>query len=663
MAADDAFSLGQMDRPNVDGTTGMARNKARGQLWRWWSTSLEDGGISPLLLTVLILASVVSLGCMLAEYGFVQFDRVTGHMKSSTIVDTVATHWVQSAAAVVFSIAMGVRLASAKRRKFFAQNHVVELSLAALAVIISAIVAFAGPRLPEVLYVYLVKSLQVYLLIQMAATFLHVNILLVRGVMHPMRTIVVGFGTIIIGGALLLSLPVSSHEVMFPHPLSKFVGHLFTSTSAVCVTGLNVYDTGTYYTPFGQFVIMVLIQLGGLGIIIFGTMFAILVGRQVTLRETSLMQDLYSEQAMGQIRQIIAFIVISTLVIEAIAAAMLYSMWTDPDLTVPHRIFKSVFHAVSAFCNAGFALQRDSLISYGSVWQTHVVIAGLIILGGIGFPVQWNVAQVIRHRVRKLFNRAKPTTDLDQHRVIRLTLHSKVALLTSVVLLIVGTVFIFVFEIPTKKEFYGPRTDYEDQAVKVQSTIREHSVGQRWFDAWFQSVSSRTAGFNTIDLAPGSVRPTTHLTMIALMFIGGSPASTAGGIKTVTFAVIVAAIVATLRQRPQVEMFKRMIDPIHIRRAIVLTSLFGLLIWVISLLLMLSHPQMNYLEVLFETTSACGTVGLSTGVTPSFNTFGRLCLIFGMFAGRVGPLTLILAVAKSAKPSRHEYPSEDLTLG
>jgi trk system potassium uptake protein TrkH len=497
----------------------------------------------------------------------------------------------------------------------------------------------------------------------MAATFLHVNILLVRGVMHPMRTIVLGFATVIVGGALLLSLPVSSHEVMFPHPMTKFVGHLFTATSAVCVTGLTVHDTGTYYTPFGQFVIMVLFQLGGLGIVIFGTMFAILVGRQVTLRETSLMQDLYSEQAMGQIRQIIAFIVISTFAIEAFGAAMIYPMWSEMGLTTSQQIFWSVFYSISAFCNAGFALQSDNLVRHDTLWQTHLIFPMLIIIGGIGFPVQWNVMQVARYRVAKLFRRVKPTVDLDQHRVIRLTLHSKVAIVTSAVLIFVGAVLIFLLEIPTEKRFYGPRTDYEDQAVRVDSTIRSHPAGQRFLDAWFLSVASRTAGFNTVDMAPGSLRPTTHLVLIATMFIGGSPASTGGGIKTITFAVIVAAVVAMLRQRPNIEMFKRTIDPIHIRRAVVLVTLFGLLIWMISLLLMLSHPQMNYLEVLFESTSACATVGLSTGVTPSFNTFGRLCLIFGMFAGRVGPLTLLLAVAQSARPTRHEYPTEGMTLG
>jgi len=641
--------MAERDRVFRSALSRPARRRGRGWIW---------------INVILAAATILALATLVLEYGFLRFDPTEGYLRSAGPVPIWATHLGQYFAGAIFVFVVWVRFFTARDKRTFLADRVVELALAAAAAAIIVISLFAPDSIRTAYGTLLIKALQVYLLVQLIAVFVRLNVLFVRSVAHPFRSIVGSFAALILIGAILLSLPAASTVQRFTGPGNNFVDHLFTATSAVCVTGLIVRDTGSDYTPFGQLVILILIQLGGLGIVIFGTIFALLIGRQISLREATLVQDLYSEQGLGQVRRIVIFVVIATLVIEAIGAFSIYPMWHGAQLTIAQRVFKSIFHAVSAYCNAGFALQSDNMISYANTWPTYTVIMPLIVLGGLGFPVLMNIAQVIRARLGSPFHRTRSQDDLDRCRVVRLTLQTKIVLVTSVLLIVVGAAAILLMERPTDARRWGRKVEYEDVAVRLEgSVLRYRPLAQRVWDSVFQSVSARTAGFSTVDLTPGSVRPATLLALIVLMVIGGSPASTAGGIKTVTFVLLAASVAATLRRRPHVEMFKRTVDRMLIRRAMVLALLFFTLVWGLNMALAWTDPQMNHLELLFESASACGTVGYSTGITPHLSLAGRLCTIVGMFAGRLGPLTLLFALTRSGKTIRYEYPREGLAIG
>lgn len=616
------------------------------------------------MIAVLATATVLALGGVVLEYGFLQYDRAAGLIGSDGPVPTRWAHAGQCLAAAIFAVVVWGRLWATSGKKAFVADHLTELLLAVAALAAVAVIVVGPEGIRRQHGEVIIKAVQVYLLTQLIAVMVKLNMLFVRSVLHPFRSIVGSFAAVIVIGAALLSLPAASYSKASSYAGKDFVDHLFTATSAACVTGLVVRDTGNDYTPFGQVVILILIQLGGLGIVIFGTIFALLIGRQISLHEATLVQDLYSEQALGHVRRIVTFVVAAALIIEAIGAILMFGMWQGPDLTGLQRAFASVFHAVSAYCNAGFALQSDNLVSYAGCWQTYGVILPLVLLGGLGLPVVMNITHIARHRVGKLLRRTRPVRDLDRHRVVGLTLQTKIVVVTSLVLIVAGTAAVFLIETPGDRPRWGRKVEYEDRAVQLEhSTIRGHAVGRRLADSLFHAVSARTAGFSTVDLAPGSVRPATLLVLMALMVVGGSPASTAGGIKTVAFALLLAAVAATLRQRPQVEMFRRRVDQALIHRATALVILFFALVWVLSVVLALTHPQISYLKLLFEATSACGTVGYSTGITSQLTWVGKLCITVGMFAGRLGPLTLLFALTRPGTTARYEYPREGLAIG
>jgi len=297
-------------------------------------------------------------------------------------------------------------------------------------------------------------------------------------------------------------------------------------------------------------------------------------------------------------------------------------------------------------------------------WQIYLVLMPLIVLGGLGFPVLNNLAQTGIHRLKRALRRADPSNDLDHHRLVRFSLQTKIVLLTSAALLIGGMLLLFAVESAQPQARWAPRPGYEETAVRVtDEVLRYESPRLRLLNCLFLSASARTAGFNTVSTSAANLRPASLAVLIFLMIIGGSPASTAGGIKTVTFAVLAASIVATLRQRPQVELLRRTIAGMLIRRALTLALLYLGLVWTISWLLALTHPKIDYLELLFESASACGTVGYSTGVTTQLTEVGKVLIIVGMFAGRLGPLTLLFALAAPGKPARYEYPAEELVVG
>jgi trk system potassium uptake protein TrkH len=457
---------------------------------------------------------------------------------------------------------------------------------------------------------------------------------------NPARSLTTMFVILILAGAGMLMLP-KAHNL----ELMNFTDAIFTATSATCVTGLTTKDTGSDFTFFGQAVILFLIQLGGLGIVIFGVVLGLLLGQSMSVRESAAMQDLLSEDALQRIARIIGFIFIATLLIEAAGAICLYPMWDDvPGLVTGsgQKWWASIFHSISAFCNAGFGLLSKNMMDYSHSHQIYTIIAPLIITGGIGFSVLYNLVEVAYYRIRSFFqDHSRKVNLLKAEPRRRLHLQTKIALSVTLFLILSGTAMLWLFE------QYSPIPDAD----------------KRWCSAYFQSVSARTAGFNSVDI--GALSEGSKLTLILLMFIGGSPGSTAGGIKTTTFAVVLMVVLATLRKRREVEIFKRSIRLVVMGRAITIVVLYAAILLLATFALSITERNscFSLIDIMFEASSALGTVGLSTGITASLTTAGKWIIIIAMLVGRLGPLTLLTALLFNVRAGKYEYPSEPLVVG
>jgi trk system potassium uptake protein TrkH len=489
----------------------------------------------------------------------------------------------------------------------------------------------------------------IYLILQVITKLCRTSVNLAASGKSPTRTLIASFLVLIISGAGLLMLPKASTGESL-----SFVDALFTATSATCVTGLIVKNTGKDFTLIGQLVILTLIQLGGLGIVVFGAVFALLLGQALSLRESVAMQDLLSARTVNQIGNMIAFIFVGTVLIEAVGAVSLFEMWDD----VPGRVadvhqqwFCSVFHSISAFCNAGFSLFNDSFVSYANnkSWGVYTVICPLIVLGGLGFGVLYDLVNIVADRIRRFFKKwfnRRYRFFIEAPR--RMRLQTKIVLSVSASLIVLGMLAILLFE-----------------RYASQSGSAEHTG---ILGALFQSITARTAGFNTVDISQLSA--SSKFVLILLMFIGGSPGSTAGGIKTVTLAVVIMTAIAALRKRQEVEMFKRSVRIVVVGRAMTVTLLFVAVLFTATLALSITENEnpnnFTMSDIMFEAGSALGTVGLSTlttAETASLTNIGKLIIITVMLTGRLGPLTLLAALTFNLKPVRYNYPEEAVIVG
>ncbi|MEW6357640.1 MAG: TrkH family potassium uptake protein [Planctomycetota bacterium] len=446
---------------------------------------------------------------------------------------------------------------------------------------------------------------------------------------RPALAIVLSFlGVILVGTALL----------MFPRATADgegtpFVDALFTATSATCVTGLIVRDTPEYFSRFGHWVILGLIQTGGLGIMTIAAFFATGVGRRLRMRHLQVVQEAVAARSFAEVRSAVKAIILLTFTIEAIGALFLFTQWSHQERFVESPLFCSVFHSVSAFCNAGFSLFSNNLMDYWLNAPINLIITSLIILGGLGFTVLTNLFELLPVRSRK--KRA------------RLSLHSRLVL-TATILLIMGGMAIFLAFEPTH-------------------VLRGLPWRDRLLPAYFQSVTTRTAGFNTVDI--GSLSPPTQFGFMALMFIGGSPGSTAGGIKTTTMVLLFLTMLTAARGKGRVTCWGHTVPTETIWRAVGITVVasFALALCIMLLLAPASTipgaPYTSFNDIMFEAFSAFGTVGLSTGLTPYLSILGKLLIILLMFLGRVGPLTL--AIVFSGRPSSDlvKYPETHVMVG
>jgi trk system potassium uptake protein TrkH len=437
--------------------------------------------------------------------------------------------------------------------------------------------------------------------------------------MRPAQLMLVSFFMTICVGAVLLTLPLSTRGPLRTSLLDAF----FTATSAVCVTGLVVKDTATHYTLFGQTVILALIQLGGLGIMTFSVFLALMGGRRMGMREQIMMQDVLDQDALSGAGRLIWFIIRMTLAVEAAGALALAVGWMGQGKAVAWWSvpYHAVFHSVSAFCNAGFSTFSDSLMRFSNHTWTNLVICALIATGGIGFAAVLDVAQSSRTRGR-----------------LRLRVHTRIVLSVSAMLILMGALGVFAFE-----------------PLAGTGGVK-HSI----LIALFQSVSARTAGFNTCDigrLANGSL-----FLIMLLMFIGASPGSTGGGIKTTTFAVLWAAMMNGFTQRTSVEVYKRTIPPETIIKAMALLT-FTLAILSSAAVALLAVEDKPMRDVLFEAVSALATVGLSTGITPALTPAGKAIITALMFVGRLGPLTVAYALVRQRTHAQYAYAEERVMIG
>ena len=444
--------------------------------------------------------------------------------------------------------------------------------------------------------------------------------LLKEWTLTPYQILVLGFAGLILLGSFVLMLPQATASGNG----TSFVDALFTATSAVCVTGLVVVDTGTHFSLFGQLVIIFLIQIGGLGIMTMTTLMGIMLGKRIHLRERLILQEALNQITMSGVVRLALYVIKLTLLIEFIGGTILAWRWYDE--FGPIGIYYGYWHAVSSFCNAGFDLfgNYGSLTAYVSDLSINLTVSTLIILGGIGFMViadAWN-----------------------QRSFAKLTVHSRIVIVMSASLLVLGTLGILAFE-HANPAGMGPLS-WPDKILS----------------SYFQAVSARTAGYNTLPL--DTLGPETLFLLIILMFVGASPSSTGGGIKTSTLGVLLASIWAMMRGREDAELFERRIPHGVIYKAFTVVFISASLVCFVTMMLSISE-NVPFLNLLFEVVSAFGTVGLTTGITPGLSEHGKLWLILPMFAGRVGPVTLVMALTLRSRKNKHmvRYPEGKFIIG
>lgn len=434
--------------------------------------------------------------------------------------------------------------------------------------------------------------------------------------------IALGYFLIITIGAVLLSLPIASRNNSFP----GFVNAFFTATSATCVTGLVLFDTFTQWSVFGQIVILLLIQIGGLGFMTVVTIFSIFLRRRIGLKERGMLRESVNAMYIGGVVRLIKRVLIGTMIFEGIGAILL-SIRFIPKMGLVEGIYNGIFHAVSAFCNAGFDIMGkykaySSLTTFSGDVVVNFTIMVLIIIGGIGFLV-WDDILKNKYHFKKY------------------QLHTKIVLTVTMILIGVGTILFYLFE--------------------KDNLLNEMTIGENFLASLFGAVTPRTAGFNTVDMA--ALTPASKLLTIVLMFIGGSPGSTAGGIKTTTLVVLLISLRSSLKNEKGDNIFGRRFEDNTLKRASAVVSVNMILILSAALLISATNNTLALGDVLFEVTSAIGTVGLSTGITGSLNVFAQIIIIVLMFSGRVGSFSLALLFTEHRIPSSVQNPTEKINIG
>lgn len=585
------------------------------------------------LLGVKLLTAGLALGAvasLVLEYGFV--------------LNEAALRWLDIGDVVIasgFALLWCIRLVLAPSKPAQLRKAWLETGLIALLLFQAAVLVIGGPvrhfaeqlRIPNFTKWYLVV-LQVYLVV--LAIVQASEAIASRGVRPPI-IILVSFVLIIAIGSGLLMLPRAAARPEAPiRPLDA----IFTATSAACVTGLAIRDTGSDFSEMGQWIILGLIQVGGFGLVTFAAFFLVLSRKGLGVRHSLMLGEASSYNLVGEVGRFLGWMVLLTVSIELVGAAVLFGGWHEPGMSTYERARWSLFHSVSAFCNAGFGLRSDNFVSYAGDVRMSLTICGLVILGGLGYAV---LLSLLQFRVGSLpiFRRWTWTRRrLYQGEISRLPVHTKIVLWMTGLLLVLGTAAFW--------------------ALEANGTLEGRPVGEQLLISFFHSTVSRTAGFNSVDI--GALRLPTITILIALMAVGASPGSTGGGIKTVGIAVLFAMLVAMLRNRENVELHRRTLPRTIVNQAVTVSVLYALAAFVFSTALSITDPGVPYYKTLFETVSALSTVGVSTGITPTLSVAGKLLLCLVMVLGRVGPLVVLMSIAGRVQPLGYEYPKEEVAV-
>jgi trk system potassium uptake protein TrkH len=453
--------------------------------------------------------------------------------------------------------------------------------------------------------------------------------------MNVSRTVGLGFLTVISMGAILLAMPFASDEGVWTHPVDA----LFTATSATCVTGLVVVDTGEHFSFWGQLVILILIQVGGLGYMTATTFLLLLLGRQFRLRDKIAIQQTLDTPGLAGLRKLIVSIIGVTLFFETMGVAVLLPVFRQ-DFPSPQSWWLAIFHSISAFNNAGFSTFSNSLMEYARSLPLNVIVTILVVFGGLGYQVIMEIFLWGGAFIQRLWKQGFSGENTER---FLFSLHFKIVTRMTLFLLVSGSVLFLI-------------TEWNNPA-----TLGSWSFPEKFLGAWFQSVTTRTAGFNTMDIS--QLSETAILMTMVFMFLGASPGGTGGGIKTTTLRVLFSATRSVLRGRNYVLCHQRKIPQEVILKSIGVLICSLVVTIAAMFLLSISDRDLELISILFEVISAFGTVGLSLGVTSSLSIFGKLAIAATMFVGRVGVLLLISAIVEPAKRSLLQYPEENLLVG
>jgi trk system potassium uptake protein len=588
------------------------------------------------------LCAAAATAGLLAEYSFLE-----------PLGSLAACHWVQAMALLAFVATRLARRTPSPKKGPQLQRYWLDATVLPAAAIAAALCR--APILATVLHAGVA-----YIALRQAGCL--IQTLLERAVqtvvrpvrpLEPIRLLIGWYLALAVLGGLFLALPRASTADHRNAPFTHLLNSAFNATSAVCTAGLTVYDVPRDYTLFGKIVLLTLVQLGGLSMLIFGVLFGmLLVGR-------------LSHEASGpvwmdppRIRRLLRAILATTLVLEFLGTALLLGVFPAGPGTL-QQTFPALFHAVNAFCNCGFALQADSLAGLAGSWQAYGVILPLAVLGSLGFPTLYEIVYRLRRHTRD----GDPLLALP---LGRWSLHSRLVLLISLCLVVGGMLGLLLFETPGQVGYWyvgkGNLLAAQDAVQLSPDWMRSHEGPQRMFDALFQAAVAPSTGLRTVPIDAGAISPASQVLLMMLIFVGGAPASTAGGIKTIAMAVVILYAISIFRRKTQPEAFGLQIPTWATRAALgVFLASLG---WLTATILVLAHTERaGFLSIVFEAVSALGSSGLSLGLTPALTPLGKGIVLATMLAGRVGPLALVIWLAQPVATDTRQHPSEPLILG
>jgi trk system potassium uptake protein TrkH len=571
------------------------------------------------LVSAMLILSIIS---MFLEHGLYQAQWIK-----------VATNVLDYIVFLLFITEIVLRLIGAKYKWIFIRQNAFELVFLLFFTTLFVYSKYVGFLLESRRLQNLSRNIivlrNIFILIRLFVRMRKFNAVLQRITHNPAQSVLFSFMIVIIVGTLLLMLPLSTSD----RTRLGFIDSLFTSTSAVCVTGLIVVDTATRFSAAGKILILILIQIGGLGIMIL-SYFGTFVFRRTLSVESKLMASyMLNEQDMSALAGSMKSIVLSTFIIEGTGFSLLWVAFRPATGSELSALSHAAFHSVSAFCNAGFSLFTDNLVGFKSNLLLNLTITSLIILGGLSFTVLMELYRLIGDRIGGIYSGRF-------RKYFRVSLNTRVVLLVSSLLILLGVILIYPFE--------------------HRNSLIEYPLGTQYLAAFFQSVTLRTAGFNTIPFK--SLNRYTYLAMALFMFIGGASGSTAGGIKVNTVAIIGGYVRSIVKNKEDVTLFNQTLSKDLINRALFVVFVYAGVIFIGTLILSISE-NVDTLPLLFEVVSAAGTVGLSAGITTSLSVTGKIVIIALMFIGRVGPLTVVVSLSQKGKSTGISYPRGSISLG